>query len=79
MTKAPPFLIGETEHPNAAAWYADFKARVTDQHKAEAFARINGQDVRKLAGGHGIAEAYWIIDDLYTQFRVIIKPEKDHG
>lgn len=60
----PRFIIGKDEYPDAAAWYAAFVERVTDRHKAEAFARINGPDVRALAKDHRIAEAWWIIDDL---------------
>jgi len=56
----PRFIIGRDEY----AWYAAFTERVTDTHKAQAFARINGPDVRVLAKDHRIAEAWWIIDDL---------------
>ena len=61
---APRFIIGRDEYPDAAAWYAAFVERVTDEAKAQAFARINGPDVRELARDHRIAEAFWIIDDL---------------
>ena len=73
MTR-PAYMIGRTEHPDAQAWYADFKARVRTKDQAEAFAKIHGQDVRALAGTHGVAEAYWIIDDLLA-LGVLIKPE----